>query len=297
MEISEKILYIVKTKGPILPVELSKEINTNILMASAYLSEQVSNKKIKITHIKVGGSPLYYVNGQEHKLQNFYNNLHEKERKIYDLLKRNKVLRDITQQPIVRVVLRQIKDFAKPLEVNVKGNKELFWRWYLLSNQETESLIRQIMQRHEKQPKIEKKQETGEKQSFSDVQNQKISKEPLISIKPEKSLFVDKTTTDDFLSKIKLYFKEKDIEVIDHNIIRKNSDMEFTVKVPTNVGKQTYYCKAKNKKKCNDGDLSSAYVKGEFKKYPILFITTGDFTKKAKEMLLNEFKNIKIQKI
>ena len=93
MEISEKILSIVKTKGPILPVGIAKEINTNILMASAYLSELVSNKKIKITYIKVGGSPLYYVDGQEHKIQNFQGNLHEKESKTYDLLKKNKLLR------------------------------------------------------------------------------------------------------------------------------------------------------------------------------------------------------------
>lgn len=272
METSEKILQIVRTKGPVLPVDIAKEINTNILMASAFLSELVSNKKIKLSYVKVGGSPLYYVGGQEYKLQDNYDNLHEKEKKTYDLLKRKRILRDNIQEPIIRATLRQIKDFAKPLEVNIKDKKEIFWKWYLLSNKEAESLIKE---------KIHKKPKD-------------IKKTEQIKTRP---IFVDKTTTDDFLSKIKTYFKGKGIEIMDYNIIRKNSDMEFTIKIPTAVGTQTYYCRAKNKKKCNDGDLSSAYVKGEFKKHPVLFLMVGDLTKKTKNMLTKEFKNINIQKI
>ena len=62
-DITEKILAFMRGKGPILPVEIAKHINTNILMASARLSEIKSNGKIKISHVKVCGSPLYYLPG------------------------------------------------------------------------------------------------------------------------------------------------------------------------------------------------------------------------------------------
>ena len=126
MNPEEKIIQLIKSKGPVIPAQISKEIETNIIMASAYLSELSSNNLVKISNIKIGGSPLYYLPGQEHKLQDFANNLHEKEKKSYDLLKQKKILRDLNLDPVVRVTLRQIKDFAIPLKVDYKGNSEIF---------------------------------------------------------------------------------------------------------------------------------------------------------------------------
>src|SRR3989338_3139236 len=136
MATNEQILELVKQKGPILPIHISKHINDNILMTSARLSELLSYKKIKISNIKVGGSPLYYFEGQEIKLQNYADNLGSKEKKAYDMLLENKLLRDTTQEPAIRVALRQIKDFPIPLQVNYENKAEIFWRWYLTDNNE-----------------------------------------------------------------------------------------------------------------------------------------------------------------
>ncbi|MBI2655532.1 hypothetical protein HYX06_03865, partial [Candidatus Woesearchaeota archaeon] len=54
MELREKIVDIVKSKGPVLPVQISKEIGTNILMASAHLAELTASKRLKISNVKVG---------------------------------------------------------------------------------------------------------------------------------------------------------------------------------------------------------------------------------------------------
>ena len=74
----EKILSFIKGKGPVLPVEVAKHIDSNILMASAHLAELSSNGKLKISNVKVGGSPLYYLPGQEAQLQKFADSLEEK---------------------------------------------------------------------------------------------------------------------------------------------------------------------------------------------------------------------------
>lgn len=94
----------------------------------------------------------------------------------------------------------------------------------------------------------------------------------------------------EFLAIITKYFMSNKIEVIQPEVVRK-TELDYTVRIPSVVGMLEYYCKAKKKKKCNEGDLSSAFVTGQAKKLPILFLATGDLTKRANEMLNKEFKN------
>jgi hypothetical protein len=140
-ELKQKILDFVKENGPVLPVQISKEINGNTIFAGAFLSELVSSNLVKMSHAKIGGSRLYYVPGQEEKLQKLVDHLSERPKKALMLLKENKVLRDKDCEPWERVALGEIKDFAVPLQVNIKGNVEIFWKWYLLTDSEAEQII------------------------------------------------------------------------------------------------------------------------------------------------------------
>src|SRR3989344_6535509 len=108
----DKVVQIVRLKGPIFPSQINKELDTNIIFASAILSELVDKKTLRISSIKVGGSPLYYYPGQEYKLQNFANNLHSKEKDAYELVRQKRILEDSKQEPAIRAALRQINDFA-----------------------------------------------------------------------------------------------------------------------------------------------------------------------------------------
>ena len=91
MDKKEIILGIMKEKGPIIPSQVYKEIETDMLMASAILSELSLNKLVKISHVKIGGSPLYYLQGQERYLEKYIDKLHEKEERAVRLLKQKKV--------------------------------------------------------------------------------------------------------------------------------------------------------------------------------------------------------------
>ena len=71
-EIHKKITDFLKSKGPGLPIQIAKEINQSSLFVSAYLSELADEKTIKISHLKVGGSPLYFLPGQEQLLEKFH---------------------------------------------------------------------------------------------------------------------------------------------------------------------------------------------------------------------------------
>jgi len=282
----QKILELIKIKGPIIPAQISKEINSDILMSSAHLSELSSEGRVKVSNVKIGGTPLYYLPGQEPQLQNFSDNLHEKERKAYEILKEKKILRDNKLEPVIRVALREIKDFAVPLQVTYQNNKEIFWKWYLLNKEETESLIKPMLTK--KEEPIETKKIEPKKEIKPQTKEQ-IKKE----IK-ERPLRAD--TTSSFLQELKSYFNRNKINIKNEQIIRKNSEIDFILEIPSTIGSLDFYCKAKNKKRVNDSDLSSAYVQGQLKKLPVLFLTKGDLTKKAKEILNAEFK-LKIKKI
>ncbi|MDP3766085.1 MAG: hypothetical protein Q8R04_06250 [Nanoarchaeota archaeon] len=298
METRDKILEVVKAKGPVLPVQISKEIGTNILMASAHLAELTASNRLKISTIKVGGSPLYYLSGQESMLQKFTSNMNDKEKKAFDLLQQNKILRDSEQEPVIRVALREIKDFAVPLNVTHNNNTEIFWKWYLTPNEEAEQLIKQKLQILEKpiEKKIEEKIQKEEIKQKIEEKPQPAQKQ-LKEKQKETRKYKPRDKEDNFLKDVTKFFEKNKISIISSEIIKKNSEIDFIVEIPSVVGNLQYYCKARNKKRISDSDLSSAYVKGQFKKLPILVISTGDLSSKAQEMLAKELNNITFKKI
>ena len=77
-ETHEKILDVLKEKGPSLPINIAKSLEMNSLFISAFLSELSSQNKVKISHLKVGGSPLYFLEGQEEKLEPTLNRIKQK---------------------------------------------------------------------------------------------------------------------------------------------------------------------------------------------------------------------------
>ncbi len=353
----DRILQLVRMKGPLLPSQINRELNTNLLFASAMLSELVDSKALRISHLKVGGSPLYYAAGQESRLQEYAKKLNEKDYRAYELLRQAKVLRDRNQEPLVRACLREIKDFAVPLEVNFDGTTELFWKWYLLPNAEVESLVRNHLgldrpvpqavqaeqprtmppsKQTETDPFLEKKleltrrvlleksepknetraaerkrddktqddrdRETRRSEEKSKRTEEKKQREEKPARKEQAVLapeaFVDRGEPNDaFFRKIKAFFDTNKIKMISYKVVRKEADIEFTLEIPSAVGRLVYFCKAKDKQKCNEGDLSAAYIQGQAKKLPILFITTGELTKKAQDILRTEFKSMTIAKV
>ena len=134
LDIRDKIIFFIKTNGPSLPVHIAKYIESNMLFASAFLSELFAERRIKISDMKVGNSPLYFLEGQEHSLEKFSNHLKSKEKDAFMLLKEKKFLRDSEQAPAIRVALRAIKDFALPF----KKNDEIFWRYHTVPEAESD---------------------------------------------------------------------------------------------------------------------------------------------------------------
>jgi hypothetical protein len=333
----EQVLKAVKEKGPVIPMEVRHEIKAgDSIIIGATLSTLVARGLVFITQIKRGGSPFYYVKGQEEKLADLSKFLNEKDGKTFELLKEKQVIRDKVEDPLTRVSLRNIPDFAKRMDVELNGEKETFWKWYLLSSDDALKLISKKSEL--KEIKKEKEAEvTAESREKSEIAGEKISESkgktaPVIAEeqnkkedsslkkkketkpeeeKEEKEGFIEVQQqlnnagqprlvaqfNDSFINKVSSFLSDGKIIINEIKQIKKGAEYDLSVEVPTPIGNVDYFCKAKSKKRCNEGDLSSAYLQGRNLRLPILFITTGEVVKKAKEKIKTDFKGIAIKEI
>ena len=120
-----------------------------------------------------------------------------------------------------------------------------------------------------------------------------LSQAPAIPVPKSKGTGI----SDKLHTKVKDYLEKNQIAIKSMTIVKNHSEIDYMVEVPSSVGKITYYCKAKIKKKISDSDLASAYLKGQSKKLPVLFLTNGEITKKANEMLSTDFPFLRIVKL
>ena len=370
MFVQDQILHFLRATGPTLPAKVAKNIKTEILIASAHLSDLASQGKIKISSLKIGGSPLYYLPGQESQLYNFAaGNLNPKDVQVLERLKEQKVLREKDLDLLAKVALRSLKDFAIPLQVRSQQTSELFWKWHLLSEEETNNIIGDILSPpappkekasemsetgdvvsppaaeislpevqttlrdqqatsieenksrkrtrrsaetrpikkqslpqdvlHAEQGEKEEEQQKNQKEKQEKGQEQKQEEKPVLAKLRNKTLDKKKETAPDpFLLRIQQFFQERQITVEQSEIIRKNKELDLCVQVPSVVGEITYFCKAKNKKRCDEKDLSAAYMEAQIKKLPLLFLYSDQLTPKVQEMLETDvFLNTLIKKI
>jgi len=281
-------LEFVKKNGPVQPSQISTTINTNILFASAILSELTANKHVKITYIKRGGSPFYYVEGQEEKLMNLAEYLPSKVKEAYDLISEKLVIRDSTALPWQRVALRELKDFVVPLTVNYQGKQETFWKWYLTNNEDAKEIIKDLLNSvKEKEPENIKEEQAIESVKEEIKAPQKVIEEQkqLIEREEIKRTIVKDVDEKDYLEESLKQLAKMEMYVISQIIVRKGREFNFIVDVPSNMGQLRYFVKFKNKKLISDSDLTSALDEANKKNLPVLFLSNGTLNKKAQKYL------------
>jgi len=261
-EIKEKIIKILKIRGPSLPVHIARETGLDVLFASALLAELASEKEIRISKMKVGGSPLYFLQGQEMQLERFINYLPGKEREAFLLLKQKKVLEDSRQEPPIRVALRNLKDFAFPFVTKIKEKGELFWRFHSVGEQEAKEKLKSVTEIKKIRTKKPEKKET---------------EKPLIELKPKKDRFKEKSG---FVKSVVDLLTQENIEILEEKEIKKREYIAI-IRINSGIGKLTFLLIAKDKKRVTENDFTIALQKSQASKMPCLFLSPGEPSKKA----------------
>ena len=306
----EKILSLLKTIGPSLPVNIARAIGVEPLFAGAFLSELYGEKKLKMSDMKVGSSPLYYIEGQESSLEKFSEHLNTREKQALLSLQKNKILEDTKQTPVLRVALRAIKDFAIPVRVRSEGEIKLFWKYFVLPDAEMESIIEDKLgikkiadasaekKIAEESKKVEESEEEPEKvlEKGTEIAEIKEEIEPLKTelIKKIARKKVEKKEKKSeggvFSARIREYLTEKDIEIMD---VISDKKKEFIAKIRFDIifGKQEFFLIARDKKVIQDKDFEISLQRAQAEKMPMYFISSGELNKKAKDYL-REWRNL-----
>ena len=299
-EIKRKILGYIERNGPSLPVAISREVGISSLFSSAFLSELLEEEVIKISKMKVGGSPLYFLPQQQPMLENFSRYLAEKEKESLHLLKEKKILKDTDLEPSIRVALRSLKDFAVPLVIEQNNAKEVYWRHIMTNENEAKYLISEhiakIIQpaRHEMQ--ISQPIVTKQDSHVHVIPGmQKII--PGLDIfnkeaKTEKPLKAEKIKREKFSDEVKAFLEKRNMRILE---IDKLDKKEVTAKVK--LGEKEVLLYAVDKKRVDESDLIKAHKKSQLMGIPYFILTRGETTKKLKDAI-DAYKNLeRIEKI
>lgn len=280
-QIKEKILSTLRIRGPCLPVHIANATGLSILFASAFLSELFAEKKIKISNMKVGSSPVYFIPEQFDRLEKYAEHLKSKEKDAYLLLKEKKFLVDIEQEPAIRVALRAIKDFAIPFE----KNNQLIWRYFTQDQSEYEPL-KPKKEEPEKQKEAtpEKREEKRiekivEKPQSAKKEYPKIKHPKKIASKKRKITPNSQSKQDKFFNVVKDYLNQKGIEITD---IIGFSKSDITLKVKDSTEKLLI---AYNKKKITEKDILNAHKKSLETNLPYIIFALGEQTKKITTLI------------
>jgi hypothetical protein len=275
-QLKEKILSIIRSRGPSFPAHISSQVGMSILFTSAFLSELLSEKKLKISNMRIGSSPLYFISGQENLLERYSNSLKSKEKEAFEILKEKKFLLDQEQEPAIRVALRSIKDFAIPFQKNDK----LYWRY--LTAQENEFNIHEKIKEPEK--KEEKKDEPRKQEKKSAKKNLSKKKTPI----KKKTSSNSNKGNDKFFNKVKEYLLSKGVEISDIVSFSKN---DLILKVKKQAEEKEKLIFAYNKKRVNEEDIVKAYKKVSELNLPYKILCLGEPAKKTLG-LIDAIKNL-----
>ena len=309
-ETHEKIIEALKNKGPSLPIQLAKSLDMSSLFISAFLSELAREKRIKISYLKVGGSPIYFLEGQEEQLEPYFKYLHPKEAEAFILLKEKKVIKDSEQDPAIRVALRSIRDFSTGFKIN----EQIYWRYILIS----ESKAKEILQPKEieqvkslpqsKQTIKQEKPEEPIKITEEQVENQRpiisISKKSRTTSNEFQNPLVIKTQTKPKKQKPKSEFIEKTINFLKQNNLNiieekdyKTKEYNCIIQINSQLGNLKFLTQAKDKKTITESDFKKLLSTAQSVPLPAFLLFTGKISKKAQEYLREYSSILKAKKI
>jgi len=298
-EKKRKIISFLEDNGPSLPVRIAKAIQMDPVFASAILSELLGTKQVKLSHMKVGSSPLYLLPNQNQKLEEHTDNLKSAEKEAYLKLKEEKIITDENETPVIRVALRNIKDFATPF----KFEEKIMWKYSFTPEEEIQKLLSPPQETKEVEEKPEPEKEAraptseatyhpqAKRPTTPDVKD--VSEQIKEEAKKVENIFEEKTPTKKtFLKQIEEFLEGKNTKIISMEEVDKKK-----VIAKTESGNEKALLFAFNKKKITEDELMKCYKQAKISNLPYHIIILGDLTKKMNDTIDAYKKLLKVEKL
>lgn len=307
----QSVLEFIKANGPQVPNAIRQALGAqDNFIVGAVLSELVSSRDLALTDLAYGTSKFYYDPAKPEALESLGRYLNEKDQRAFALLKTEKIARHSALTPLNRVAMAQIKDYSRPLKLMTPEGEELFWRYYLVPEEEAMDLIegrffghlKKQVPKHEEPPQPIHASPTPEQAPISSATAEeravpaKAKHKTTRKAKPaEQATLTGKlqgkatvtsrapVSASEFSKRIAALFAEKEIALIE-DLGSTKSELTAIVSIPSSLGEMRYYCKAKVKKTTGDGDLASAFLEAQHRSLPLLYVSGGTLTRKAQTL-------------
>jgi len=296
-EKKRKIISFLGSNGPSLPVRIAREIQMEPVFASAILSELLGTKDVKLSHMKIGSSPLYLIPGEEKKLEEHSGELKSAEKEAYLKLKEKLVIKDEDESPMIRVALRNIKDFAIPF----KFQEKIMWKYAFAPEED----IQKILSPPEEKTKPAEEKKPEEKDEEKDVPKAWEIKKAEIKQAKEESKKIENIfekrgerikskddTSETFLKQVEEFLEDKGTKIIS---IQEVDKKKVIAKTESNGSEAMLF--AFNKKKILEDEIMKCYKQAESMGLPYHIIISGDLTKKMTETIDAYQKLLRVEKI
>ena len=294
-EKKEKIISFLENNGPSLPVRISGVIEMEPVFASAILSELYSEGKIKMSHMKVGSTHLYFLPGQEQRLENFFENLKPIEKEALMKLKDKKILDSEDEEPAIRVALSGMKDFA----INFIFSGKSMWKYSFVPEQEINEILNpKKEEKNEIRTKVKKEinerliEEIVVKNKRTEATENKNDNE---TKKIEGAPNAKKEIKSEFYEEVEKYLIDKGILIYEKIQIDKK-EIIAKIKFDTAVGELNYLLVAKNKKSVSKDEFGGIVQRVSYHRMPCLLIVKKEVPKSLYN-LVKENNLIKIETI
>jgi hypothetical protein len=211
------------------------------VFASAILSELLNTKQVKMSHLKIGSSSLYFLPGQEKELEEQTDNLKFAEKEAYLKIKEKGTLADEECDPAIRIAIRNLKDFATPFKLKDK----IIWKYSF----NEEKIIQENQTKDNLKDEIKKKVYGPEKK-----------------IEP---IFIEKNP--EFLKEVKNFLEKKNIDFLEE-IKTEKKEIIGRININTTIGGINFLLIAKNKMTITREEINSATQQAIYNNMPCLIL-------------------------
>lgn len=255
MSSEDAILELIKTNGPLLPVEIGNKLGFNSYIANAYLSDLIEKGIVKRSKEVIGSDFLFYIEGQDKAVQDRLGKLKA------SVVKTAKTYSS-SQGGVSSEVLEKREKFKERLkEIEAREVKP---RQTTITDSEKEEFVKRFT------PEVEESKPMGSVTSI---------------IKKTVSSFTKKPEKVNLIELAEKYLKENNCNVLEKDVGKKKTECNYLVNTDSSVGELNFLVKVRDKKTINEADLSLAYTEGLKKQVPVLLLTGGKLTKTAEEYL------------